>query len=70
MGHSLVHAVLAHNDKVTAVGWTEENTLEEMERMNTSNCHGMLCDVRVRCTVDAVIKQSVKRWGRVDIIVK
>lgn len=70
MGHSLVRAVQGHKDKVTAVGWTGENTMEEMERMNGPSTYGLLCDVRVRCTVEKVIDQAVKRWGRIDIIVK
>jgi NADP-dependent 3-hydroxy acid dehydrogenase YdfG len=70
MGHSLMRAVLAHNDNVTAVGWAEENTAEEMDRMNSANCQGLLCDVRVRCTVDRVIKKAKERWGKLDIVVK
>jgi NAD(P)-dependent dehydrogenase (short-subunit alcohol dehydrogenase family) len=32
------------------------------------HCLGLLCDVRVRSTVDAVIKQTLQRWGRVDVV--
>ena len=31
---------------------------------------GLLCDVRVRETVDNVIQRSIERWGKVDIIAK
>lgn len=33
-------------------------------------CSGSLCDVRVRSTVEEVIKSAIERWGRVDVIVK
>lgn len=32
-------------------------------------CLGLLCDVRVRETIDYCIKRTVQEWGRVDIIV-
>ena len=45
-----------------------------MEHMKTweqdKNCVGMLCDVRVRETVDKVIRKSIEHWGRVDVIAK
>ncbi|KAJ4302899.1 1,2-dihydroxy-3-keto-5-methylthiopentene dioxygenase [Kalmusia sp. IMI 367209] len=69
MGRSLVRAVLSHGDKCTAVGWTQENTIEQMEKWQQErNCLGMLCDVRVRETVDHVIRKSIEHWGQVDII--
>ncbi|KAF2114787.1 hypothetical protein BDV96DRAFT_599969 [Lophiotrema nucula] len=68
MGRSLVRAVLSHGDKCTAVGWTQENTVEQLERWQDRNCLGLLCDVRVRETVDVVIKKSIERWGGIDII--
>lgn len=70
MGRSLVRAVLSHGDQCTAVGWTQENTMEQMEKWKDRNCLGLLCDVRVRGTVDVVIKKSIERWGHVDIIAK
>jgi len=33
-------------------------------------CLGLLCDVRVRETVAAVIKKAIQHWGRIDIVVK
>lgn len=68
MGRSLVRALLAHGDQCTAVGWTQENTPEHMERWQERNCLGLLCDVRVRETVNYVIKKSIEHWGRVDVI--
>ncbi|KAH8727715.1 hypothetical protein GQ44DRAFT_724782 [Phaeosphaeriaceae sp. PMI808] len=68
IGRSLVRAILAHGDQCTAVGWTEENTKEQMEQWQDRNCIGMLCDVRVRNTIDCVMKKSIEHWGRVDVI--
>jgi NAD(P)-dependent dehydrogenase (short-subunit alcohol dehydrogenase family) len=68
MGRSLVRAILAHGDQCTAVGWTQENTPEQMEKWQDRNCLGLLCDVRVRETVDQVIKKSIEYWGHVDVI--
>jgi NAD(P)-dependent dehydrogenase (short-subunit alcohol dehydrogenase family) len=67
MGRSLVRAILAYGDQCTAVGWTQENTPAQMD-WKDRNCIGLLCDVRVRQTVDNVIKRSIEHWGRVDVI--
>ena len=108
MGRSVVKAALSHNDLVTAVGRTFENSLESMQNWHqgapppvaqspsslspstskpgkpspsklpsgidspdtkpSSHCLGLLCDVRVRSTVDEVMKKSIAHWGRIDII--
>lgn len=34
----------------------------------SANYLGLLCDVRIRDTVEAVIQQSIAHWGRIDII--
>ena len=75
MGRSVVKAALAHNDLVSAVGRTFENSLSSMQDWSSgyshtppSHCLGLLCDVRVRETVDAVIKKSIAHWGRIDVI--
>jgi NAD(P)-dependent dehydrogenase (short-subunit alcohol dehydrogenase family) len=68
MGRSLVRAILAHGDQCTAVGWTQENTPEQMLKWQDRNCLGLLCDVRVRKTVEHVMKRSIEHWGRVDVI--
>ncbi|KAG8631845.1 hypothetical protein KVT40_000985 [Elsinoe batatas] len=67
MGRSLVKCVLAHGDKVTAVGRTWEHTIKQMEGWH-DNCLGALCDVRLRETVDAVLKKTISHWGGIDII--
>ncbi|KAL6164725.1 2-dihydroxy-3-keto-5-methylthiopentene dioxygenase [Exserohilum turcicum] len=68
IGRSLVRAILAHGDRCTAVGWTHENTMDQMDKWKSVSCLGLLCDVRVRDTVDWVIKKSIEHWGQVDII--
>ncbi|KAK4992012.1 1,2-dihydroxy-3-keto-5-methylthiopentene dioxygenase [Elasticomyces elasticus] len=68
MGRSLVKAALSHGDIVTAVGRTQESTMKQMERWH-ERCLGLLCDVRVRKTVDAVIQTTIREKGKVDIIV-
>ncbi|KAI9661621.1 MAG: hypothetical protein M1821_008859 [Bathelium mastoideum] len=68
MGGSVARNVLSHGDKVTAVGRIVENSAEQMRGWH-ENCLGLLCDVRVRETVGAVIKQSLNHWGRIDVIV-
>jgi NADP-dependent 3-hydroxy acid dehydrogenase YdfG len=65
-----VRAVTGHGDNVTSVGWTAEHSMEEMRNWQEKNSIGMLCDIRVRETVDAVIKKSIEHWGRVDVIAK
>ena len=65
-----MRAVLAHGDKCTTVGWTQENTVEQMNRWQEKNCLGLLCDVRVRETVDTAIQKSIAKWGNVDVIAK
>ena len=75
MGRSVVKAALSHGDLVTAVGRSFEDSLSSIQDWSptcsqspSSNCLGLLCDVRVRETVDATIKQSITHWGRIDII--
>jgi NADP-dependent 3-hydroxy acid dehydrogenase YdfG len=65
-----MRAATSHGDNVTSVGWTVEHSMEEMQSWQESNSIGMLCDIRVRETVEAVIKKSIEHWGRVDIIAK
>lgn len=68
-GRSLVKSALSHGDNVTAVGRTNENTMQQMQGWH-ERCQGLLCDVRVRETVDWVIKKSIEQWGKIDVIVK
>lgn len=60
----------SHGDKVTAVGWSKETSAEEMNSWMVDNSLGMLCDVRVRETIDVVLKKTIAHWGRIDIIAK
>ncbi|KAL9576157.1 MAG: hypothetical protein Q9212_007335, partial [Teloschistes hypoglaucus] len=71
VGRSVAKAALSHGDLVTAVGRAHENTIPFVASFFSSfsdQCLPLLCDVRVRVTVDAVIQQSIAHWGRVDII--
>jgi NAD(P)-dependent dehydrogenase (short-subunit alcohol dehydrogenase family) len=70
LGRSLVRAVTGHGDKVTAVGWSQEDDLNELTSWQNNKSIGLLCDVRVSETVESVITQSVNHWGRVDVIAK
>lgn len=67
MGRSLVKCALARNDLVTDVGRTFETSPESMDR-GTQNCLGMLCDVRARQSVAAVVEKTLERFGRIDVI--
>jgi NAD(P)-dependent dehydrogenase (short-subunit alcohol dehydrogenase family) len=71
MGRSLVKAALQHNDLVCAVGQSHLNTLGAMQNWHPQKPErhlGLLCDVRVRETVDAVIARAIKHFGHIDII--
>ncbi|CAK3831279.1 Hypothetical predicted protein [Lecanosticta acicola] len=68
IGRSLVKCALSHGDNVTAVGRTQENSMQQMQGWH-ARCLGLLCDVRVRDTVREVIEKSVEHWGKIDIIV-
>lgn len=70
MGRSVVKAALSHGDLVTAVGRTFETSTGDMAHLETEheNCLGLLCDVRSRETVQAVITKSIEHWGRIDIV--
>lgn len=68
MGRSVAKAAVSHGDKVTAVGRTFENTMQNMQGWHPDRCLGLLCDVRVRETVREVIDKSISHWGRIDII--
>lgn len=69
MGRSLTKAALAHGDKVAAVGRTYEHSISQMEGWH-ENCLGLLCDIRVPETVDAVMKRTIQHFGVVDIVAK
>ncbi|KAK3092188.1 1,2-dihydroxy-3-keto-5-methylthiopentene dioxygenase, partial [Teratosphaeriaceae sp. CCFEE 6253] len=56
IGRSLVKAALSHGDDVAAVGRTRENTMAQMQGWH-ARCLGLLCDVRVRATVQAALER-------------
>jgi len=76
MGRSVVKAALAHGDLVTAVGRAFEDKLATMQAFHPVNTsapepspyQALLCDVRKMETVEAVIRNSIMRWGRIDVI--
>ncbi|KAL9048856.1 MAG: hypothetical protein Q9206_005815, partial [Seirophora lacunosa] len=71
IGRSVAKAALSHNDLVTAVGRLHEDTIAAVEssfRPFHQHCLPLLCDVRIRSTVDAVIEQSIAHFGRIDVI--
>jgi hypothetical protein len=70
LGRSLVRAVTAHGDKVTSVGWSQADDPQELASWQNENSIGLLCDVRVRESVDVAIKKSLCHWGRIDIVAK
>ncbi|KAI9741952.1 MAG: hypothetical protein M1834_000341 [Cirrosporium novae-zelandiae] len=67
MGRSVVKAALGHGDYVSAVGRTFEDTMQAMQGWH-ENCQGLLCDVRVRETVEESVQHALDHWGRIDII--
>jgi NAD(P)-dependent dehydrogenase (short-subunit alcohol dehydrogenase family) len=69
IGRSLVKSALSHGDNVAAVGRTMENSMKQMQGWH-ERCLGLLCDVRVRETVKAVVDACIERFGGVDIVVK
>ncbi|XXG96713.1 Lysophospholipid acyltransferase [Hypoxylon texense] len=68
MGRSLVKCALARGDLVTDVGRTFESTPEEMMTNEYENCLGLLCDVRARQSVAAVIERTLDHFGRIDVV--
>ncbi|KAI9756983.1 MAG: hypothetical protein M4579_003641 [Chaenotheca gracillima] len=67
MGRSLIRKALTQGDLVTAVGRSFESSLESMQDWH-ERCLGLLCDVRIRDTVGDVIRKTIERWGRIDVI--
>lgn len=70
MGRSLVRAAISHGDKVTAVGWSQVDDDAELQKWQDDDSIGLLCEVRVRETIEAVVKRSVKHWGHIDVVAK
>ena len=71
IGRSIAKAALAHHDLVTTVGQSREDTLISTHspfRAFPDSSLPLLCDIRVRSTVEEVIQRSITHWGRIDII--
>ncbi|KAL8949741.1 MAG: hypothetical protein Q9222_004172 [Ikaeria aurantiellina] len=71
IGRSIVKSVLFHNDLVAAVGRLQEDTLPFLHAIfqaPSEQCLPLLCDVRLRPTVEAAIQKSIAHFGRIDII--
>lgn len=58
---------LSHGDRVGAVGRVIETSQEEMSNIH-DNCFGTLCDVRSAESVQAAIRQTIERFGRLDVV--
>ena len=76
-------AALAHNDCVTAVGRVFHDSLASVQELQPprpslakDKSRGssrpvllpLLCDIRIRETVDSVVKASLSHWGKIDVI--
>jgi NAD(P)-dependent dehydrogenase (short-subunit alcohol dehydrogenase family) len=73
LGRSIAKTALSHGDLVCAVGRTFEDTPSSMENWHLNpiyaeNYYGLLCDVRIRSTVEVVINKCIKRFKRIDVI--
>lgn len=67
MGRSLVKCALARGDLVATVGRVFETSEEEIASSN-ENCFGTLCDVRSRESVSEAVRQTLERFGRLDVV--
>ena len=70
MGRSVTKAALAHHDFAAAVGQSYQDGPSDMDKWHddTNRYLGLLCDVRIRSSVAAVIEKTIKHFGRIDII--
>lgn len=65
-----MRTALTNGDKVTAIAWSQEHGQAEMESWCGENVQWLRCDVRVRDSVDMVMRKSINHWGQVDLIAK
>jgi NAD(P)-dependent dehydrogenase (short-subunit alcohol dehydrogenase family) len=70
MGRSVAKTALKHGDRVCAVGRTFENSLISMQgwHEDPDRYLGLLCDVRIRETVQSVIEKTLDYFGHIDVI--
>lgn len=71
VGRSVVNAVLSHGDNVCAIGNQLRDTLASLRNLfpsNTSKYHGLLCDVRLRNSVEATFNAALNHFHEIDVI--
>ncbi|KAI5803134.1 hypothetical protein EDC01DRAFT_786778 [Geopyxis carbonaria] len=68
LGRSITRHCLSRGDLVTAVGRNIPSEAATMRNWHP-NCLGLVCDVRSRPTIAAVLRDSLAHWGRVDVVV-
>ncbi|KAI9666856.1 MAG: hypothetical protein M1829_005659 [Trizodia sp. TS-e1964] len=69
LSYSLVQHALSKHDLVTVVGQASEDTLESLQGWHSQPYLSLLCDIRVRLTVDNAINRTIEEYGRIDIVV-
>ncbi|RMZ92250.1 hypothetical protein DV736_g544, partial [Chaetothyriales sp. CBS 134916] len=71
MGRSICKAAIEHNDSVCCVGQANSDTTATMTNWYP-NCPerytGLLCDVRIRSTVQTAVQGCIDAFGRLDIV--
>ena len=67
MGRSLVKCALTRGDLVTSVGRVFETSPDDMADIH-ENCLGALCDVRSRQSVARVVRLTLDRFRRIDVV--
>lgn len=71
MGRSLVNSAISHGDKVCAVGREHHDSLQSMQNWYSNKSvtyQALLCDVRIRDSVDTIFDKALSKFGDVDII--
>ena len=68
LGRSIVRIALERGDSVTAVG-RDIHGIEMMQGWH-ARCQGLVCDVRVKESVEKAVNDARQWWGRVDIVAK
>lgn len=71
MGRAVVNAALSHGDRVCAVGHQRRDTLASMQSLfasDASNYQGLLCDVRLRDSVDIAFAGCLNVFDEIDVI--
>ncbi|KAF8457232.1 hypothetical protein BGX38DRAFT_1086497 [Terfezia claveryi] len=66
LGRSICRNALEMGDNVTAVGRDVDG--EQVMQNWHARCQGLVCDVKVRRTLEEVIEKARAKWGRIDVI--